>query len=104
MPSQEIVDRPPRVRMHCVFGIGVETGERYVYEADSFPDGDPEMVVGDGDGTVNRASMEVCTRWTRSQSQPIEVVRRKGAGHLEILNDKETIHLIGAMLGVKVQT
>ena len=47
------------VKMHCLYGIDVDTVERLVYKDKvNFP-GKPTLVKGEGDGTVNLKSAEV---------------------------------------------
>lgn len=48
----------PKVQLHCLYGTGVHTAASFVYEKGEFPDHQPEIIYGDGDGTVNRRSLE----------------------------------------------
>ncbi|GMT29367.1 hypothetical protein PFISCL1PPCAC_20664, partial [Pristionchus fissidentatus] len=53
----------PDVETHCIYGHGVETPERFDWADGYFPDYPPTIINGDGDGTVNRRSAEVCLNW-----------------------------------------
>ncbi|GMR54990.1 hypothetical protein PMAYCL1PPCAC_25185, partial [Pristionchus mayeri] len=53
----------PDVDTHCIYGYGMETPERFEWDAKYFPDYPPNIAMGDGDGTVNRRSAEVCLNW-----------------------------------------
>nr|GME19001.1 lecithin-cholesterol acyltransferase-like 1 [Ipomoea batatas] len=55
LPLVERVAAPPGVPVTCIFGSGVETAETLVYGEGGF-DKQPEIVYGDGDGTVNMPS------------------------------------------------
>ena len=67
----------PGVEVFCSHGSKVDTTERLIYPAGAFPtnrtvsgeeggqfwpfpSGDPKLIKGDGDGTVNIRSLEVC--------------------------------------------
>ena len=75
--------KPPGVEVFCSHGSKVDTTERVVYPPGAFPtdtshssklenkegvegkfwpfpSGSPELIKGDGDGTVNIRSLEVC--------------------------------------------
>ncbi|KAL1378784.1 hypothetical protein pipiens_000529, partial [Culex pipiens pipiens] len=41
--------------------------------------------MGDGDGTVNRRSLEACQYWNGQQKQPVHLQEFPGADHMQIL-------------------
>lgn len=43
------------------------------------------MVNGDGDGTVNKRSLEACKYWKTKQKQPIYMGEFSGTDHMSIL-------------------
>lgn len=45
---------PPNVELHCLYGVKMKTPEVLVYAKEKdFPDTQPSVIYGDGDGTVN---------------------------------------------------
>ncbi|CAB3373511.1 Hypothetical predicted protein [Cloeon dipterum] len=58
----------PGVEVHCAHGVGVATVEQLKYAKDKFPDSSPELIMGDGDGTVNLRSLEGCSKWKQAQN------------------------------------
>lgn len=54
------------IRLHCLYGTGMETDEGYVYDVPRFnasaPPAPKEVRKGPGDGTVNLRSLEACKR------------------------------------------
>ncbi|VDK68485.1 unnamed protein product [Litomosoides sigmodontis] len=53
----------PNVEVHCIYGYGIDTPESFVWSKKWFPDYQPDTKYGDGDGTVNRRSLEACKKW-----------------------------------------
>ncbi|KAJ9587279.1 hypothetical protein L9F63_019210, partial [Diploptera punctata] len=81
----------PGVEVHCLHGIGVNTVERIVYKGDNFPDGYPNFLYGDGDGTVNRRSLEGCLSWQGKQKEKIYHQTFPNLNHMKILHDEGDI-------------
>ena len=54
------------LKVYCLHGFGVDTDESYVYDVDHFNESAPpapsHIQHGDGDGTVNLASLQACTK------------------------------------------
>ncbi|XP_048828284.1 group XV phospholipase A2 [Brienomyrus brachyistius] len=84
---------PPGVTVHCLYGSGVPTAEAFHYEA-SFPDVEPKVVEGDGDGTVNLLSAIQCRRWLGRQPQPVHLVELPGNEHVAMLLNGTTVAYI----------
>ncbi|RRT51561.1 hypothetical protein B296_00051043 [Ensete ventricosum] len=81
----------PGVPVTCVVGSGVETPETLFYGEDGF-DVQPEVVYGDGDGTVNLVSLLALeSEWPGSASQDLKVIRVPGVSHTSILKDKSAL-------------
>ena len=57
----------PNVPVYCFYGIDVPTFETFHYGS-RFPDGKPDIKNGDGDGQVNRISLDVCLRWSQQDA------------------------------------
>ncbi|VDK54464.1 unnamed protein product [Anisakis simplex] len=53
----------PNIEMHCIYGTGVATPEKFEWAKGYFPDYPPLEIFGDGDGTVNHRSLDVCRKW-----------------------------------------
>ncbi|XP_058814274.1 phospholipase A2 group XV-like isoform X2 [Topomyia yanbarensis] len=75
----------PGVELHCLYGTGTNTVESLNYEKSFDLNGKPTLLYGDGDGTVNRRSLEACQHWKNQQKQPIFMREFPGADHMNIL-------------------
>lgn len=77
--------------VYCFYGTGIHTTAGMVYTPatrfnSAFPDQNPSILVGDGDGTVNLRSLEQCTKWDGVQYETLP-----NADHLGILRDERLI-------------
>lgn len=52
-----------KTQVHCIYGYGIDTPETFEWSKSWFPDYQPSTNYGDGDGTVNRRSLEACGKW-----------------------------------------
>ncbi|XP_062097864.1 lecithin-cholesterol acyltransferase-like 1 [Humulus lupulus] len=78
----------PGVPISCVIGSGVRTPETLFYGPNGF-DEQPEIVYGDGDGTVNMASLlGLESLWSDFKNQTLRVIKIGGASHTQILKDE----------------
>ncbi|MQL95736.1 hypothetical protein Taro_028403 [Colocasia esculenta] len=85
---------PPRVPVTSIAGTGMRTPETLVYGKDGF-DRQPEVVYGDGDGTVNLASLLALeAEWARAPGQWLKVVNISNVGHRKILKDEAAVSVI----------
>ncbi|CAN6303680.1 unnamed protein product [Urochloa humidicola] len=85
----------PGVPVTCLVGTGVDTVESLVYGEGGFEEPPEEVVYGDGDGTVNLASLVGPIKaWSDSPAQVVEVVELPGVSHSGILNDKSALEQI----------
>ncbi|XP_056648144.1 phospholipase A2 group XV-like [Diorhabda sublineata] len=82
--------KPPGVEVHCLYGTDVQTVERLYYKPGTDLTGYPTLIYGDGDGTVNRRSLEGCRHWQTLQKQKVFVQQSPKIEHLQILHDKST--------------
>ncbi|XP_034735476.1 phospholipase A2 group XV [Etheostoma cragini] len=89
--------RPPGVAVHCLYGSGIPTMEAFQY-SDKFPDVEPTVVLGDGDGTVNLRSGIQCRRWVGKQKQPVTVKELPGNEHVNMLLNMTTVSYIKTVL------
>ncbi|KAF8366634.1 hypothetical protein PRIPAC_84463 [Pristionchus pacificus] len=69
----------PDVDTHCIYGHGMETPERFDWDAGYFPDYPPSIAIGDGDGTVNRRSAEVCLNWRTEAKKKLAAAKANGS-------------------------
>ena len=67
----DMLDRDLGVAIYCLYSGGIPTPQRLVYNSASpgFTDAEPDVELGDGDGTVNARSLEACRRWQDVQGQ-----------------------------------
>uniref|UniRef100_A0A8C4KH96 Phospholipase A2 group XV n=1 Tax=Dromaius novaehollandiae TaxID=8790 RepID=A0A8C4KH96_DRONO len=87
---------PPGVRIHCLFGTGVETPDSFHYE--SFPDKEPKILYSDGDGTVNLQSALQCQKWVDMQKQEVVIFELSGNEHIQMLSNDTTISYVKKLL------
>lgn len=66
---------------------------RITFKEGNFPDS-PDLIYGDGDGTVNVRSLEACLRWQNKQSQKIYHVPMSQVDHMEILKHPNVLAYI----------
>ncbi|XP_024119397.2 phospholipase A2 group XV [Oryzias melastigma] len=88
---------PPNVEVHCLYGSGINTSESFLY-SNNFPDEEPTVVNGDGDGTVNLQSAIQCKRWVGQQKQPVFLKELRGNEHVEMLTNYTTVSYIKKVL------
>lgn len=88
---------PPGVAVHCLYGTGINTSESFVY-SDKFPDVEPKVTYGDGDGTVNLRSAIQCGRWAGKQKQPVTLKELPGNEHVIMLSNVTTVNYILSVL------
>jgi len=83
----------PGVDVHCIHGTGKDTTERLIYDKDThkFPD-NPEVVFGDGDGTVNRKSLEECIQWKDHPVHDFGYRVFPDTGHVEMIKTDGVIN------------
>ena len=91
--------KPPEVELHCLYGVGLKTPESFVYTKESqWPDAQPSVIYGDGDGTVNLRSMHGYKRWIGKQKEPISFQEFPGAEHVATLKHPGVINYISQLL------
>ncbi|XP_017329679.1 group XV phospholipase A2 [Ictalurus punctatus] len=86
----------PGVPVHCLYGTGIATEESYYYS--TFPNSEPTVVNGDGDGTVNLRSAMQCKRWQAEQKQPVHLLELPGNEHVAMLLNYTTVAYIKNVL------
>ena len=96
----EIYISSPNVPTYCFYGLGDLTPLTAVYNA-GFPDTQPTYLYGEGDGVVNKPSLEVCLRWANS-GYPFNRTVFQGLNHATISTDKTVFQAIGRVVGAPV--
>ncbi|XP_030633200.1 lysosomal phospholipase A and acyltransferase [Chanos chanos] len=86
----------PGVPVHCLYGTGIPTPQSFSYT--SFPNGEPTVFNGDGDGTVNLLSAVQCKRWIGQQKQPVRLKELPGTEHVAMLLNYTTVEYIKSVL------
>lgn len=83
-----------------IFSIGeIKTYfHRLYYKPGTWLDGYPTLIYGDGDGTVNRRSLEGCVHWQTLQKQKVYTKELPKVDHLQILHDKTTLSYITGLV------
>ncbi|KAL2712609.1 group XV phospholipase A2-like [Vespula squamosa] len=91
---------PPGVVMHCLYGKQIDTLERLYYKPGTSIDGRPQLIPGDGDGTVNLRSLEGCLHWQTKQKQKVYYQAFPGVNHMTILKHADVLKYIKSVLTV----
>ncbi|KAG8041536.1 hypothetical protein G9C98_002829 [Cotesia typhae] len=88
----------PGVEIHCLHGVNVSTVEKLYYKPGVTLDSYPQLILGDGDGTVNLRSLEGCLYWKTKQKQRIYHQTFAGVDHMEILRNQHVLDYIKTTL------
>ena len=92
----------PNVPTYCFYGVGRRTVETMTY-AKNFVSGDtpgiPTNTFGDGDGSVNLKSSEICLKW-RTMRSPFNTMTFKGVSHLGMIENSAVLSKISGIVGV----
>ncbi|CAJ0944365.1 unnamed protein product, partial [Mesorhabditis belari] len=86
----------PGVEIHCIYGIGLDTPDLFTWTKGWFPDYVPYVQYGDGDGTVNRRSGEVCTKWNQNNNKgkKVTIHALDKTEHMAIMQSPAAIELV----------
>lgn len=88
----------PGVPIHCFYGVIEDsTVETLEYDGD-FPDKPSNLIMGDGDGTVNYESLKLCGHFSTKQSQQVTVTEVPNVDHTAIISDQSVMSKIGQLL------
>ena len=82
---------PPGVPTYCYYGADVKTPLQFQYAAGTFPDQQPTIVYGLGDGTVNNNSLASCAGWQSEQNQPVYLQAFSGVDHSSMVENMGVI-------------
>ena len=98
--ENEINFPAPNVSTYCFYGLGFPTQLTDVYD-DGFPGTQPTILYGEGDGVVNKESLEVCSRWANS-GYPFNRTVFPGLDHFTITTDEAVLQAISRIVGAPV--
>ena len=85
---------PPNVTTFAYYGCEYPTPEKFIYTQGEFPDTEPEVVMGDGDGTVNINSLESCSVWSDQMSYKLTMMKFPNVEHVDAIKNSDIIQLI----------
>ncbi|KAL8570129.1 hypothetical protein ACOMHN_033808 [Nucella lapillus] len=91
---------PPGVEFHCLYGHAVPTHSLFMYAKGEFPDSLPSFQQGDGDGSINLRSLQVCLQWGSQQRQPVYHRALFNVSHMHILSDSRAFEYIERVLHI----
>jgi len=85
----------PHVTTYCYYGTQVPTPLTLVYKEGQFPDTPPTLLTGNGDGTVNDASLEACSVWKAAQqSRHVELRGFPGVSHFGMVTNSGVLQAV----------
>ncbi|XP_063993799.1 phospholipase A2 group XV-like [Diachasmimorpha longicaudata] len=88
----------PGVEIHCLHGAQVDTVERLYYKPGASLDSRPQLINGDGDGTVNARSLEGCLHWKDKQKAKVYHQAFPNVNHMQILSSPAVLNYIKTVL------
>lgn len=89
----------PGVEVHCIHGRQVKTPEAFNYTNAQWHDAQPNVIFGDGDGTVNLRSLAACERWVGvDEKHPVKHVIFDGAEHIAMLAKPDIVDYIKSVV------
>merc|ERR1719387_103472 len=88
-----------------MYGTGVDTPLLMKYGDGDF-DKQPEVINGDGDGTVNAFSLKLCQRWTEdgAQTRSAKIMEFPKVTHSGMLTDESVLKALYKEVGIKTKT
>lgn len=83
----------PNVEIHCLYSSQMPTIERMIYKSDDLT-ANPDLVMGNGDGSVNIRSLEGCTYWRGLQKKPITTLEIPKSEHFAVLGHPQIVSYV----------
>lgn len=95
-PLEPLLD----LHVDCIHSLNTPTSETLVFRNQSaFPDGDYELIKGNGDGTVNFESLMVCQDWASQLPDKVKHKIVMNTNHNGVLSNKVVLnHIINDVL------
>ena len=84
----------PNVTLHCLYGSNIKTPLQFIYGEGDFPDTQPSVINGDGDGTVNIRSLMACSRWQSMQTYKVTLQNFSGVEHVHTIKNPDAIKYV----------
>lgn len=82
----------PDLQVDCIHSLNVPTPETLLFRNQSdFPNGNYELIKGEGDGTVNLESLMVCNDWARMLPHKVKHTVIRNTNHVGVLSHKTTL-------------
>jgi len=95
LPSFLTTLSPPNVDTYCYYGTNVSTPAVLVYKEGQFPDTFPSIITGNGDGTVNDASLRACFNWKQAQSaHKVAMLSFSGVEHVDMVKNAKVLQAV----------
>ena len=89
----------PNVSVHCFYGVGVDTVEVINY-GNGFPNKYDDVTCGDGDGSVNLLSSEVCLKWSKEMTAPFQKKIFDHTTHLDMITAPYVLAAVDEAIGI----
>ena len=84
----------PEVPVYCIYTDDMMTSEILDYTSGNFPEDQPIIKTGLGDGTVNLDSLTHCSKWKNYQKESVQTTIISGQTHIGILRESESVQRI----------
>jgi lysophospholipase-3 len=82
---------PPNVTTFNYYGHQYPTPSHYIYTDGEFPDVEPIVILGDGDGTVNLNSLLSVERWKKQMPYSVTMVGFADVEHVDAVKNDDII-------------
>ena len=93
----------PHVPIHCFYGVNVSTQESFTY-GNGFNTTPTNIKYGDGDGSINLLSSQVCLKWQNEQSEPFSTLTFPGVNHTQMLIDTAVLEAVAEIVRAPMPT
>ena len=97
-PNYPLTAHAPNVTVHCLYGTGVKTAKSYTFGEGEFPDTQPKVVYGNGDGTVDLRSLAACSKWDQRQPYSVKWQQFPSVNHNGVLSNENVQNYVKALL------
>lgn len=88
----------PGVNVTCIYSTGKKTPGKIIYQSPNHFPSSPHILYEDGDGTVNRQSLEACLKWSNDNSFTFNIRNFHSLPHAQILKAPEIIDALVSLI------